>query len=165
MARYRAALPQLGGDLFLTDGGIETSMIVLEGLALPEFAAFPLLASPEGEAALRRYFRSYAEIARRYGVGLVLESATWRASADWGARLGLTPVALAGANREAIESSGERARRVRDRVDEDRDQRVPGPAARRLRPRRGDDRGRGGRRITARRSRPSPAPPPTWSPP
>ena len=102
MARYRAALPQLGGDLFLTDGGIETSLIVLEGLELPEFAAFPLLASPGGEAALRRYFRSYAEIARRYGVGLILESATWRASADWGARLGFTPAALAGANREAI---------------------------------------------------------------
>jgi S-methylmethionine-dependent homocysteine/selenocysteine methylase len=102
MARYRGALPQLGGDLFLTDGGIETSLIVLEGLELPEFAAFPLLASPDGEAALRRYFRSYAGIARRYGVGLILESSTWRASADWGARLGLTPAAVSGANREAM---------------------------------------------------------------
>jgi S-methylmethionine-dependent homocysteine/selenocysteine methylase len=102
MARYRDALPQLGGELFLTDGGIETSMIALEGLELPEFAAFPLLASAEGQAALRRYFRFYAEIARRYGTGLVLEAATWRASADWGTRLGVTPAALADADREAI---------------------------------------------------------------
>ena len=27
MARYRNALPQLKGDLFLTDGGIETTLI------------------------------------------------------------------------------------------------------------------------------------------
>lgn len=102
MARYRGTLPQSGGGLFLTDGGIETSMIALEGLELRDFSVFPLLATPAGKAALRRYFRSYAEIARRYGTGLVLESATWRASADWGARLGLASDALARANREAI---------------------------------------------------------------
>ena len=102
MARYRDALPQLGDGLFLTDGGIETSMIALERLNLPDFAVFPLLARPEGVVALRRYFCSYAEIARRHGAGVVLESATWRASADWGARLGFASAALAGANREAI---------------------------------------------------------------
>jgi hypothetical protein len=31
MARYRAPLPQLGGDFFMTDGGIETTLIFLEG--------------------------------------------------------------------------------------------------------------------------------------
>lgn len=102
MARYRDALPQLGGGLFLTDGGLETSMIALEGLDLPEFAAFPLLDEAQGEAALRRYFRSYAEIARRHGTGLVLETATWRASADWGAKLGFAPGALADVDRRAV---------------------------------------------------------------
>jgi S-methylmethionine-dependent homocysteine/selenocysteine methylase len=102
VTRYRDALPQLGGDLFLTDGGIETSMIALEGLDLPEFAAFPLLDSPQGAVALRRYFRSYVEVARRHGTGLILESATWRASADWGAKLGFAPGAIADLNRRAI---------------------------------------------------------------
>jgi hypothetical protein len=32
-------LPQLGSGLFLTDGGIETSLIFLDGLDLPYFAA------------------------------------------------------------------------------------------------------------------------------
>ncbi len=100
--RYRHALPQMSGGLFLTDGGIETSMIAHEGLDLPEFAVFPLLATPEGEAALRRYFRGYAEIARRSGAGLVLESATWRASADWGARLGFGREMLRDVNLKAI---------------------------------------------------------------
>jgi len=102
MARYRNALLQLGGGLFLTDGGIETTLIFQEGLELPDFAAFHLLKDSKGEAALRKYFRTYAEIAKRFGAGLVLESATWRASADWGTRLGYTPEALAQANRKAI---------------------------------------------------------------
>ncbi|MDO8699505.1 MAG: homocysteine S-methyltransferase family protein, partial [Rhodoferax sp.] len=95
-------LPQLGGDLYLTEGGIETTLIFHEGLQLPDFAAFLLLKTPEGEASLRKYYRSYAEIAKRFGTGLILESATWRASVDWGTRLGYTSEALADANREAI---------------------------------------------------------------
>jgi len=102
MARFRKALPQLGSELFLTDGGIETTLLFLEGLELPDFAAFHLLKRPEGEAALRKYFRTYATLAARFGTGLILESATWRASADWGTRLGYTEEALANANRQAI---------------------------------------------------------------
>jgi S-methylmethionine-dependent homocysteine/selenocysteine methylase len=95
-------LPQLGGELFLTDGGIETTLIFHEGLELPDFAAFHLLKSPEGERALRKYFRTYAALAKAFGTGLVLESATWRASAAWGARLGYDPPELAEANRGAV---------------------------------------------------------------
>jgi S-methylmethionine-dependent homocysteine/selenocysteine methylase len=102
MAQYRSALPQLGGDLFLTDGGIETTLIFHDGLELPDFAAYDLLRRPEGEAALQKYFRAYGEIARRFGVGLILESATWRASRDWAERLGHTPGELAELNRAAI---------------------------------------------------------------
>ena len=103
MARFREALPQLGGGLFATDGGIETTLIFLEGLELPDFAAFDLLRRPGGEAALRKYFRTYADIARRFGVGLILEAATWRASRDWANRLGYSPAELAAANRRAVE--------------------------------------------------------------
>ena len=102
MARYRNTLPQLDGNLFLTDGGIETTLIFHEGLELPDFGAFHLLKNSEGEAALRKYFRTYAEIARRFNTGLILESATWRASSDWGAKLGYSRKALADANRKAI---------------------------------------------------------------
>lgn len=101
-SKYRSRLPQLGERLFLTDGGIETTLIFHDGLTLPDFAAFDLLKTSEGTDALRTYFRSYAEIARRFGTGLILESATWRASTDWGARLGYSAEALAGSNRQAI---------------------------------------------------------------
>ncbi|HEV3007733.1 MAG TPA: homocysteine S-methyltransferase family protein [Burkholderiales bacterium] len=99
---YRKALPQLDGGFFLTDGGIETSLIFNDGLALPDFAAFHLLKSKDGEAGLRRYFGAYAAIAARFHAGLILESATWRASADWGERLGYTRRELIEANRSAI---------------------------------------------------------------
>jgi S-methylmethionine-dependent homocysteine/selenocysteine methylase len=102
MARYRDALPQLSGQFFLTDGGIETTLIFHDGLDLPDFAAFHLLKDAEGEAALNKYFRSYTDIARRYKAGLILESVTWRASPDWGARLGYSRDDLAEANRKSI---------------------------------------------------------------
>ena len=103
MPGYRHALPQLGDELFLTDGGIETTLIFHDGLELPDFAAFHLLRTTDGTKALRKYFRTYAAIAQRHSTGLILESATWRASPDWAKRLGYAPVDLADANRKAIE--------------------------------------------------------------
>jgi S-methylmethionine-dependent homocysteine/selenocysteine methylase len=102
MGPYRKALPQLDGDIWLTDGGIETTLIYHDGLDLPDFAAFHLLRTTEGVEALERYFRSYADVAWRHGRDLVLESATWRASRDWGERLGYTRAELAAANRRAV---------------------------------------------------------------
>jgi S-methylmethionine-dependent homocysteine/selenocysteine methylase len=89
--------------LFLTDGGVETTLIFHEGLDLPDFAAFYLLNTPDGEAALRRYFQTYAALANRFGTGLILESATWRSSSDWGRRLGYSSRALDDTNRKAIQ--------------------------------------------------------------
>ena len=102
MAQFRKALPQLGGNFYLTDGGIETTLIFLEGLDLPDFPAFDLLKSEEGRAALRKYFRTYAGLAQRFDTGLILESATWRASADWGSKLGYNAKEMADANRRAV---------------------------------------------------------------
>ncbi|MCC7142341.1 MAG: hypothetical protein IT349_09600 [Candidatus Eisenbacteria bacterium] len=65
MAKHRASLPQLTGEFFLTDGGIETTLIFLEGQDLPHFAAFHLLQSTDGEGVLRKYFLTYAELKRR----------------------------------------------------------------------------------------------------
>jgi S-methylmethionine-dependent homocysteine/selenocysteine methylase len=102
MSKYRQRLPQLEGKLFLTDGGIETTLIFHDELDLPYFAAFHLLKDEAGRGALRRYFVRHASIARSHGVGFILESATWRASADWGQKLGYSPAQLADANRRAI---------------------------------------------------------------
>jgi homocysteine S-methyltransferase len=100
---HRTSLPQLEGDLFLTDGGIETTLIFHQGLDLPEFAAFVLLDDDEGLEQLRRYYQPYIELAREGGAGLVLESPTWRANPDWAARIGVSREKLDALNRRAIE--------------------------------------------------------------
>jgi hypothetical protein len=69
--------------MFLTDSGLETTLIFHEGIELPFFAAFDLLKTDEGVRKLRRYYARHAAIAEAYGVGFILESPTWRANADW----------------------------------------------------------------------------------
>jgi S-methylmethionine-dependent homocysteine/selenocysteine methylase len=101
-ALYRKALPQLGDALFVTDGGIETALIFNEGIVLRDFAAFDLLRRPRGEATLRKYYAAYVRIAEQFRAGMILESATWRASAAWGRRLGYSAGQLAEINRQAI---------------------------------------------------------------
>ena len=99
---YRERLPQLDGGLFLTDGGIETTLIFHQGLELPLFAAFDLLKDEEGTEALRSYYAPYAASARVRGLGLVLESPTWRASPGWAKQLGYSLEQLDVLNRKAI---------------------------------------------------------------
>jgi S-methylmethionine-dependent homocysteine/selenocysteine methylase len=103
MTRYRKHLPQLDGSLFVTDGGIETTLIFHEGVDLPYFAAFDLLRDRAGKEILRDYYRRYLEIAKTNRAGFILESATWRASQDWGWKLGYSGDALAEANRKSID--------------------------------------------------------------
>lgn len=107
MARYRHDLPQLARRLFLTDGGLETTLVFHEGLDLPCFAAFDLMRDQRGRARIAGYYGPYLEIARAQGTGFILESATWRASRDWGKRLGYSPAALAAVNRECVELCAE----------------------------------------------------------
>ncbi|MGZ8697715.1 MAG: homocysteine S-methyltransferase family protein [Gaiellaceae bacterium] len=57
----RAQLPQLSGRTFLTDGGLETTLIFENGIDLPHFASFPLLESEQGIEVLRDYSARYIE--------------------------------------------------------------------------------------------------------
>lgn len=103
MTRYRHALPQLEGGIFLADGGLETTLVFHEGIELPHFAAFDLLRRDAGVAMLQRYFAQYVQIARDRGCGIVLETPTWRANRDWAARLGYDAAALREANFAAVD--------------------------------------------------------------
>jgi S-methylmethionine-dependent homocysteine/selenocysteine methylase len=95
-------LPDLRRRRYVTDGGMETDLIFHHGVDLQEFAAFPLLDSPEGRSLLERYYDGYAAIAADAGAGLMLEAPTWRANPRWGARLGYDTDSLARVNRAAI---------------------------------------------------------------
>ncbi|RWF77304.1 MAG: homocysteine methyltransferase [Mesorhizobium sp.] len=103
MAKYRQNLPQLANRTFLSDGGMETTLIFHEGLDLPHFASFTLMATPEGRQKLREYYVRYLTIARRSGTGFILDTPTWRANPDWGTLLGYGPEALRAVNESSIE--------------------------------------------------------------
>ncbi len=88
---------------WVTDGGLETDLLFLRGIELPEFASFPLVQDRAGTEVLESYYADYAAIARSAGAGLVLEAPTWRANRDWGARLGYDAAALDQVNKQAVD--------------------------------------------------------------
>ena len=102
MPRYRHALPQLAGELFLTDGGVETDLIFNQGIEVREFACFTLLLEPVGRAALARYFDGFLALARELDVGFVLDSATWKAHTHWSASLKMSAAEFRAVNEDSI---------------------------------------------------------------
>jgi homocysteine S-methyltransferase len=86
----------------LTGAGVETILVFEDGFELPHFAAFPLVDTDEGRAALTRYYTPFLELARDRGVPFVLSAPTWRANPDWGTLLGYDEDELAAVNRRAV---------------------------------------------------------------
>ncbi|MCR9212903.1 MAG: homocysteine S-methyltransferase family protein [Proteobacteria bacterium] len=102
MSKYRNDLPQLKPSLFLTDGGLETTLVFHENIDLPHFAAFDLLQDTFGGLALESYYKPYLKIAAETGRGFILDTATWRANADWAQKLGYSQDELAAANQQSV---------------------------------------------------------------
>lgn len=96
-------LPHQTDDIFLTDGGTETWLMYKRGFELPEFSAFHLLNDPRSAAALREYYMTFANVAKKLGTPFIFDSLTYRASKDWGALLGYSTQSLAEMNYKCFE--------------------------------------------------------------
>lgn len=107
MTHSSSSLPQLNSKNFITDGGLETTLIFEHGIDLPEFAAFPLLFTSEGRETLRRYYFEYLDLAKKNNLGFILETPTWRASRAWGEKLGYDAEKLHRANSLSVELMSE----------------------------------------------------------
>jgi S-methylmethionine-dependent homocysteine/selenocysteine methylase len=116
MTRKERTLPQMNGGLFITDGGLETSLIYQNGIDLPCFAAFDLLKNEAGYQTLKNYYAGYAGLAKKFNAGLILESPTWRANPDWGKILGYSHSELAEMNRKSIQLLKEIRDKFRDEL-------------------------------------------------
>src|SRR5215470_4944222 len=103
MSKYRNQLPLLEDRFFMTDGGLETSLIFRQGVELPYFASYDLLKTETGTALIESHYERFTSLAREHGVGIVLATPTWRASRDWGRKLGYSDSMLADANRRAVD--------------------------------------------------------------
>jgi homocysteine S-methyltransferase len=95
-------MPKSESSLLLTDSGLETVLVFHHQVDLPDFASFPLLDDERGRGLLTDYYRAHLSVAEDLGIGIVLETPTWRASSHWGSRLGYDTQALDRVNREAV---------------------------------------------------------------
>ncbi len=111
MAGYRNRLPQLSGDLYLTDAGLETDLIFNHGIEIREFAAHTLLLNSEGRGAIDAYLADFLALANRYNTGFILDTPTWKAHMHWAADLGSTENELCEINIDAVRF----VEKVRDR--------------------------------------------------
>ncbi|MHC4956033.1 MAG: homocysteine S-methyltransferase family protein [Planctomycetota bacterium] len=103
MTQNSHLLSQLDNHLFLTDGGLETTLTFCEPVELNDIGAYELLGNESGIALLRRYFIRYIDIAKRHGAGFILETPTWRGSLGWAARQGHSAADLARLVHRAVE--------------------------------------------------------------
>lgn len=95
-------LTKLEDQPYLTDSGLETTLVFHDGLDLPYFAAFTLLESGEGRKRLRQYYQTHLQLARNKKSGFILEAPTWRANKDWAERMDMSLAHLDSLNRLAI---------------------------------------------------------------
>src|SRR3546814_20180986 len=77
---------------------------------------FPLLDIPSAVAALHDMFRAQLDLSAEFGFGFLLSGLDYRASPDWGAKLGYSATALADANIAAIAFLQEIADDYRDQI-------------------------------------------------
>lgn len=94
---------QRDGVFYLTEGGQETEIMYKHGHDLPEFAMFPLLDDPQAAADVRRMYQAYLETAARHRFVPLMGGLDYRASPDWGAKLGYSRQALAEMEMRAID--------------------------------------------------------------
>jgi homocysteine S-methyltransferase len=90
---------------------METTLIFHDGIELPCFASFDLVKNEEGTSRVRAYYERYIALAKKGKAGFVLESPTWRANPDWGAKLGYDRAGLADMNLRCVSVMAE----LRDR--------------------------------------------------
>ena len=90
-------------EIFLTEGGTETEIMYRHGFDLPEFAMFPLLENPKAVSVLRNILSQQLDVAAEFGLSFMLTGLDYRASPDWGSKLGYSRQALADATFAAIE--------------------------------------------------------------
>ncbi|MCX7041380.1 MAG: homocysteine S-methyltransferase family protein [Gammaproteobacteria bacterium] len=107
---------QADGTIYLTEGGQETEIQYRHGHHLPEFAMFPLLDQPKAVEDMTAMYQRYLDVAVAAGMPVMMGGLDYRASPDWGAKLGYSPAALASMQVRCIDFLREVAEPYRSRL-------------------------------------------------
>lgn len=103
MGSHSKILPQLASSkLFITEGGIETTLIYKMNIDLPSFSTLPFLGLEEGRNIISSIYQGYINIALAHSTGIVLETRTWRGSPSWSSEIGLSVPQILDLNRTAV---------------------------------------------------------------
>lgn len=94
---------QKPGLYYLTEGGVETEILYKWGYELPHFAMFPLLERSDARSVIRDMYKRYLDVTARYGLAALMGGFDYRASPDWGAKLGYSRQGLHDATIGSIE--------------------------------------------------------------
>jgi S-methylmethionine-dependent homocysteine/selenocysteine methylase len=108
--------PRVEGKFYLTEGCTETEDLYNWGFELPEFAMFPLLDDPKADEVIRNMYRRYLDVAAEQNTGVLLNGHDYRASPDWGAKLGYSDEGLREMQRRTIQFLDEMRAEYADRV-------------------------------------------------
>ena len=108
---------QRPGVFYLAEGGQETEIMYKFGHDLPDFAMFPLLKKPQALADLKGMYSRYLVTAARHGFVALMGGLDYRASPDWGSKLGYSLEALADAELASIDFLREVSRPYKDEIE------------------------------------------------
>jgi len=108
--------PRLENKFYLTEGGTETEILYKWGFELPEFAMFTLLDNPEADRVIRDMYRRYFEVAAEHGTGMLILGHDYRASPDWGEKLGYSAEGLREMQQRTIQFLEEMRTEYEDQV-------------------------------------------------
>ena len=79
MRNTKAFPTQREGELYLTEGGVETELMYKWGFDLPHFSTFALFDNREAMSAIHGIFHRYLDIAAKYGLSALISGLDYRA--------------------------------------------------------------------------------------
>ena len=88
MALDSTVFPREEGVLYLAEGGTETEVMYRHGHELREFAMFELMDKPQAVTDMKGMYRRYLDVAAEHGFAPLMAGFDYRASPDWGEKLG-----------------------------------------------------------------------------
>lgn len=97
-------LDTINSSFAITASGLETTMVYKENIDLPCFASFPQWRTEKGRECIDRYYSTHFELAKRFKINYMLETATWRANPKWGAELGFSVEDIVEINKNIVEA-------------------------------------------------------------
>lgn len=105
----------LSHTVLLTSGGSQTTLMYKHNCQLRAFATYELLFSEQWNGTMRRMVEEYGDVAVKRGVPLLLDTETWRASANWYSTLQTPEEQRAQVHALALQQAQEVAQYVRDK--------------------------------------------------